>query len=461
MVKKLKQDIIKNPDQIPDSPGVFRLHIGEEILYLSKASNLRRSINKLLSLKPEDEQILKMISLTKEISWDAEESVFAALLKEKIELSKGDTQFNRMLKDYTNYAYLQINFSKVPYFNISEDTLKDDYYIGPFFDRFFPLDFIAIMGQLKKYPDCETESYPCYKYKDKSCDGWCLRDTSELSNIIAQSYLTVNGKLLEELHDRQQILFDQLEFVQENNLKDQVKHIKKFYDYLRFFHIVKKLDMNITYGEHGVKISNGQIESITCGKDKFHFPVIRHDYRPNEILAIDKEQLTESRIVYNFIKKKHSQKTEELYLDSAQNLLKELGFKVNVRIRTILVVDDEKKVTEFLKLELEDNCSNIKVITANSGYEGLSSIMSGGVDLLLTDIAMPDMDGYELFSRTKEMNSELPIIMMTGFGYDPNHVVVKSRMKGLKDVIFKPFDTQKLVKMIRERIVSGDSGDET
>jgi two-component system, sensor histidine kinase SagS len=74
---------------------------------------------------------------------------------------------------------------------------------------------------------------------------------------------------------------------------------------------------------------------------------------------------------------------------------------------------------------------------------------------------MPDMDGYELFSRTKEMNSELPIIMMTGFGYDPNHVVVKSRMKGLKDVIFKPFDTQKLVKMIRERIVSGDSGDET
>ncbi len=130
------------------------------------------------------------------------------------------------------------------------------------------------------------------------------------------------------------------------------------------------------------------------------------------------------------------------------------------KVRNILVVDDEKEVTDFLKLELEDNCKNVNVITANSGYEGLRSIMSGDIDLLLTDIAMPDMDGYELFSRTRELNSELPVIMMTGFGYDPNHVVVKARIDGLKYVIFKPFDTQKLIKMIRERIVSGETGDD-
>ena len=133
---------------------------------------------------------------------------------------------------------------------------------------------------------------------------------------------------------------------------------------------------------------------------------------------------------------------------------------MQVEIRKILVVDDEREVTDFIKLELEDNCHNIKVITANCGYEGLRSVMSGDIDLMITDIAMPDMDGYELFSRTKEMNNDLPIIMMTGFGYDPNHVVVKSRMDGLKDVIFKPFETDKLIKMIRERISSGDSGDE-
>ena len=128
--------------------------------------------------------------------------------------------------------------------------------------------------------------------------------------------------------------------------------------------------------------------------------------------------------------------------------------------KKILVVDDEKEVTEYLKLELEDLCPKLIVVCANSGYEGLRNIMSGEIDLLLTDIAMPDMDGYELFSRAKELNNELPIIMMTGFGYDPNHVVVKSKIAGLKEVIFKPFDIQKLINMLKERLDCRDPGNE-
>lgn len=126
-----------------------------------------------------------------------------------------------------------------------------------------------------------------------------------------------------------------------------------------------------------------------------------------------------------------------------------------------MVVDDEKEVTDYLKLELEDSCPDFRVVVANSGYEGLRNIMSGNVDLLLTDIAMPDMDGYELFSRTQELNNQIPIIMMTGFGYDPNHVVVKSKGAGLEDVIFKPFDTNKLICMIKEKLVSREPDDET
>ena len=120
--------------------------------------------------------------------------------------------------------------------------------------------------------------------------------------------------------------------------------------------------------------------------------------------------------------------------------------------KRILVVDDEKEVTEYLKLELEECCLDWRVICKNSGYEALQQIMEGNIDLLLTDIAMPDMDGYELYARTKELNDEIPIIMMTGFGYDPNHAVVKSRKAGLQDVIFKPFDIQKLFEMIRKKI---------
>jgi DNA-binding NtrC family response regulator len=120
--------------------------------------------------------------------------------------------------------------------------------------------------------------------------------------------------------------------------------------------------------------------------------------------------------------------------------------------KVVLVVDDEASVTEYLKLDLEEHNPNIKVICQNSGYEALKEIMKGSVDLLLTDIAMPDMDGYELYSRTKDYDENLPIIMMTGFGYDPGHAVVKSRGDGLRDVVFKPFDIQKLSDLIQKRI---------
>ena len=118
----------------------------------------------------------------------------------------------------------------------------------------------------------------------------------------------------------------------------------------------------------------------------------------------------------------------------------------------ILIVDDEKSVTEFLKMELEESYKDIEVICSSGGYEALSIIMEGGIDLLLTDIAMPDMDGYELYSRTKEYDENLPVIMMTGFGYDPEHIVVKSRKDGLQDVVFKPFDINKLNELIKKRL---------
>ncbi|HPR17026.1 MAG TPA: response regulator [Candidatus Cloacimonadota bacterium] len=117
----------------------------------------------------------------------------------------------------------------------------------------------------------------------------------------------------------------------------------------------------------------------------------------------------------------------------------------------ILVVDDEESMTDFLKVELEEGCSDLEVIVKNTGYEALNRIMQGDINLVITDIAMPDMDGYELFHRTQEYDENIPVIMMTGFGYDPNHAVVKSRQEGLTDVLFKPFDVSKLFDLIKLR----------
>ena len=107
---------------------------------------------------------------------------------------------------------------------------------------------------------------------------------------------------------------------------------------------------------------------------------------------------------------------------------------------------------ESLKIELQAMRPEWDIHTFSDGLKALQKIMSGTVNLVLTDIAMPDMDGYELFWRVKDYDDKIPVIMMTGFGYDPNHVLVRAKVDGLKDVIFKPFDIEKLVAIMDRKL---------
>ncbi|HNQ44380.1 MAG TPA: response regulator [Candidatus Cloacimonadota bacterium] len=121
--------------------------------------------------------------------------------------------------------------------------------------------------------------------------------------------------------------------------------------------------------------------------------------------------------------------------------------------KVICIVDDEDELVANLKIEIQELRPKWEVHTFCDGLKALQMIMSGKVDLVLTDIAMPDMDGYELFWRVKDYDDKIPVIMMTGFGYDPNHVLVRAKVDGLKDVLFKPFDVEKLVELIDQKLL--------
>ena len=120
--------------------------------------------------------------------------------------------------------------------------------------------------------------------------------------------------------------------------------------------------------------------------------------------------------------------------------------------KIICIVDDEEELVENLKIELEAIKPDWKILTFSEGMKAIQEIVKGNVDLVVTDIAMPDMDGYELFWRIKDYNEKIPVIMMTGFGYDPNHVLVRAKVDGLKDVLYKPFETEKLVELIESHL---------
>jgi PAS domain S-box-containing protein len=113
----------------------------------------------------------------------------------------------------------------------------------------------------------------------------------------------------------------------------------------------------------------------------------------------------------------------------------------------VLVVDDDMGICRSVEEILAaDGCM---VETAWDGREGLRRVENGKFDLVLTDVVMPNMDGYELYTILRERYPELPVLMMTAFHYDKDHIIKRSKLKGLRGVLFKkPVDPDRLREVV-------------
>ncbi len=129
------------------------------------------------------------------------------------------------------------------------------------------------------------------------------------------------------------------------------------------------------------------------------------------------------------------------------------GYKSDPRLKGlhILVADDDPGILRSLKEMLEaDGCI---VETAGDGENALAMLAEGEFDLLLSDVVMPKMDGYDLYLQVKQKYPDLPVLMMTAFHYDRDHIIKRSRMEGLEGVIFKkPVDPDRLRQTIVESV---------
>jgi len=117
----------------------------------------------------------------------------------------------------------------------------------------------------------------------------------------------------------------------------------------------------------------------------------------------------------------------------------------------VLVVDDDLGICRSLAEILE--AMGCRAEMAEDGAEGLRRLEAGRFDAVLTDVVMPKMDGYELYSAVRERFPELPVLMMTAFHYDKDHIIKRSRLQGLRGVIFKkPVDPERLRQVLVETL---------
>jgi CheY-like chemotaxis protein len=111
--------------------------------------------------------------------------------------------------------------------------------------------------------------------------------------------------------------------------------------------------------------------------------------------------------------------------------------------KSVLVVDDDRGVRESVAELLRDE--GCQVQTACDGREALDLVEKTPFDLVLSDVVMPRMDGYELYQECRRIRPKTAVALMTAFYYDKDHVIKRSRLEGLEGVLFKkPIDPDRL-----------------
>lgn len=118
----------------------------------------------------------------------------------------------------------------------------------------------------------------------------------------------------------------------------------------------------------------------------------------------------------------------------------------------ILVVDDEEDLTWSISRGLLRKQENFIVQCVNSGKDALKVLKQNKVDLLVTDLRMPDLNGFGLIDIVNKNYPDVKVIVMTAYG--SNDIFHQLQSNGIKGYIEKPFEINELRQMIRTQLVA-------
>jgi DNA-binding response OmpR family regulator len=117
---------------------------------------------------------------------------------------------------------------------------------------------------------------------------------------------------------------------------------------------------------------------------------------------------------------------------------------------SILLVDDQPEILENLSMAVE--AAGYQVLTANDGYEALTILQDQPVSLILADIAMPKMNGYQLYERVRE-NPQwvmIPFLFLTARALDSD--IRYGKELGVDDYLTKPIDVEDLLAAVQGKL---------
>ena len=124
--------------------------------------------------------------------------------------------------------------------------------------------------------------------------------------------------------------------------------------------------------------------------------------------------------------------------------------------KRVLVADDEPNVRRIIHDILHNRGCKVWTFDDGAGaITALEEVRAGKrppFDAILSDIKMPDRNGYEVYAAARACQPGVPVVLMTGFGYDPHHSIVRASQEGLQAVLFKPFPVERLLEEVRKAV---------
>jgi CheY-like chemotaxis protein len=116
----------------------------------------------------------------------------------------------------------------------------------------------------------------------------------------------------------------------------------------------------------------------------------------------------------------------------------------------VLVVDDQRVVRQYLQFVLQR--AGYDVVLASDGEQGIQALAARGVDLVLTDLKMPGMDGFDVLRYVRQSPRPVPVVLMTAYGSP--EMAEEARRLGAFAYLAKPFEFESLRQILRQAMVA-------
>ncbi len=124
--------------------------------------------------------------------------------------------------------------------------------------------------------------------------------------------------------------------------------------------------------------------------------------------------------------------------------------------KRVLVADDQAQIRQMIADVLRRR--GCVVVACDSGQAAINELEASAADgaaqfdVVISDISMPDRNGYEVFAVARDVVADDAIILMTGFGYDPHHSIVRASQQGMQHVLYKPFQATRLLDEVHRAV---------